>query len=124
MDTHSAHLVELNHIAEYRLAIQTTAMFENPGMRVALLDALDRWETATPLPYFLCVMCPSGHIEIEMFTENRLETAVLRTFDHLNEAPCAWSLTFICDRARRIWEQTYELYEFMIADRPPGTTLH
>jgi hypothetical protein len=122
-DTHSAHLVELSQIREYRLALTTTAMLDQ-GMRCALLDALDRWEHETPLQYFLCVICPNGHVSIELCTQSRLENLVLGALEHLNNAECAWSLTYIGDRARMIWEDALDLYEFCTEPRPAGVTLH
>lgn len=125
-DSHSAHLVELNQIAEYRLAIQTTAMLET-GMRHALLDALDRWEVETPFKYFLVLVCPNGHVHIEMLSQSLLDDAVLRTFEHLNGEECSWNLKFIDDRARQIWEDALDLWEFMHIDAtrvPAGVTVH
>lgn len=125
--THSAHLVELNHIDDFRQEIQTTQML-SVGMRHALLDALDRWQQQTPLPYFLCVIAPNGHVDISLFTENRLEDNVLRTLTELNEAFCAWHLEYIGDRARMIWEDAADLFEFVYPSAglpaPLGVTLH
>jgi hypothetical protein len=123
-DTHSAHLVELNHIAAYRQAIQTTQMFQNPGLRLAILEALDRWEHATPLQFFHCLLCPNGHIDIWLSSESKLEDTVLKSLSHLKGELCEWHLDFINDRGRMIWEDAVDLYEFMVAEITPGTTIH
>lgn len=122
-DTHSAHLVDLSQIQEFRTALTATPMLE-VGMRLALLDALDRWETQTPLQFFLCVMDPYGHVEISLCTESKLEATLLRSLEPIGHGLCAWDLTYINDRARMIWEDSIDLHEFLIAERPPGTTLH
>ena len=126
-DTHSAHLVELNQIDDFRQEIQTIEMLTR-GMRCALLDALDRWQTQTPLQFFLCVIAPNGHVNISLCTMSKLEETVLRALSELDEAYCAWHLSYIGDEARLLWEEAAELFEFIYPNAglpaPSGVTLH
>lgn len=126
-EAHSAHIVDLTQIDGFRQWVSTTPMLQ-VGMRCAVLDALDRWQHEMPLDFMVCVIAPNGTVSMSMCGESRLESTILAHLDDIANALCAWELEFIDDRAKMIWEDAADLFEFAYPsvgrNAPVGVTLH